>query len=44
MWPWQFFADDPQPKSITPIVFGLIILLFGSDSAGQVKTAGNNYG
>jgi hypothetical protein len=27
-----------QAMSITPIIFLLVILLFGFDSAGQVKT------
>jgi hypothetical protein len=34
-----------QAMSITPIIFVLIILLFGFDSAGQVKARQeHNYG
>ena len=33
-----------EAMSITPIVFVLIILLFGFDSTGQVRTAGTQYG
>jgi hypothetical protein len=34
-----------ETMSITPIVFVLIILLFGFDSTGEAKTRGkNNYG
>ena len=30
-----------EAMSLTPIIFVLVILLFGFDSTGQVKTAGN---
>jgi hypothetical protein len=30
-----------EAMSITPIIFVLVILLFGFDSAGQVRSAGN---
>jgi len=34
-----------HPMRITPIIFALVILLFGCDSAGQVKTRWkHNYG
>jgi hypothetical protein len=37
-WPRRFFVDDEKAMSATLIVFILIILLFGFDSTGQVKT------
>jgi hypothetical protein len=36
-WPRRFFVDE-EAMSITPIIFVLVILLFGFDSAGQAKT------
>jgi hypothetical protein len=36
-WPRRFFVDE-EAMSITPIVFVLVILLFGFDSTGQIKT------
>jgi len=35
--PRRFFVDE-EAMSITPIIFVLVILLFGFDSAGQAKT------
>jgi hypothetical protein len=36
--PTQTFCSDKEAMSITPIVFVFIILLFGFDLTGQVKT------
>jgi hypothetical protein len=35
----DFLSMIEEAMSITPIVFVLVILLFGLDSAGQVKSA-----
>jgi hypothetical protein len=41
----DFLSMIEEAMSITPIVFVLIILLFGFDSTGQFKTRRkNNYG
>jgi hypothetical protein len=41
----DFLSIIEEAMSITPIIFVLVILLFGFDSAGQVKTRRkNNYG
>jgi hypothetical protein len=37
-WRRRFFVDDGTTMSITPIIFVLVILLFGFDSTGEVKT------
>jgi hypothetical protein len=34
----DFLSMIEEAMSITPIIFVLVILLFGFDSAGQVKT------
>jgi hypothetical protein len=36
--PAQLFVGDEEAMGITAIVFALIILLFGFDSIGRVKT------
>jgi len=41
----DFLSMIEEAMSITPIIFVLVILLFGFDSAGQVKTRRkHNYG
>jgi hypothetical protein len=41
----DFLSMIEEAMSITPIIFVLVILLFGFDSAGQVKTSRkHNYG
>jgi hypothetical protein len=41
----NFLSIIEEAMSITPIIFVLVILLFGFDSAGQVTTRRkNNYG
>ena len=41
----DFLSMIEEAMSITPIIFVLVILLFGFDSAGQIKTRRkHNYG
>jgi len=43
--PARTSSSDKEAMSLTPIIFVLVILLFGFDSAGQVKTRRkHNYG